>query len=188
MFQCTSIMTVAYQSSKNTRLEVLDQISTATTTTKSYSMGFDKTNTNSSNSTNTSSNTKSNSSSRSSSSNSNSSMFGSFFYNSSSSNSSNNSSNSSNNSGKDYRAMNLWMPQGMWKCAWLWVQISLLQIRKSLAGLWSQNDSRFNIRNEVLHFGLLSGTWMESVYELLARYHFLILLYCSNRVQYWCLE
>ena len=78
-------------------------------TTKSFNMGFDKVSTSSTTNTtntNTYKNTNTTSSSQKSS------LFGSFFYNNSSNNSSNNGSNSTNQ-GKDYRSMNLWMPQGM---------------------------------------------------------------------------
>lgn len=79
--------------------------------TTTFNMGFDKVSTSSTtNTTNTKTNSTSNSSQKNSSSNS---LFGSFFYNNSSNNSSNNGSNSTNQ-GKDYRSMNLWMPQGMW--------------------------------------------------------------------------
>ena len=76
----------------------------------SFNMGFDKVSTSSTtNTTNTKTNSTSNSSQKNSSSNS---LFGSFFYNNSSNASSNNGA-TSTNQGKDYRSMNLWMPQGM---------------------------------------------------------------------------
>jgi len=82
---------------------------TATDNT-SFNMGFDKVSTSSTTSTtntNTYSTTTSSSQKQSSSS-----LFGSFFYNNSSNASSNNGA-TSTNQGKDYRSMNLWMPQGM---------------------------------------------------------------------------
>jgi len=71
-------------------------------------MGFDKTNTSSSSNTNTKNTNTMSSNSGSSQKSSSSSAFGSFFYNTNSS-----SSSSNNGSSKDYRGMNLWMPQGM---------------------------------------------------------------------------
>merc|ERR1712062_942519 len=86
------------------------QITADNYNTTTFNMGLDKVSTSSTtNTTNTKTNSTSNSSQKNSSSNS---LFGSFFYNNSSNNSSNNGSNSTNQ-GKDYRSMNLWMPQGM---------------------------------------------------------------------------